>query len=213
MEEIETISELSDKAARHRLLKGAVEIFTRKGYAATTVREIVAAAGVSKPVLYYYFHNKEGIYLELIKEAFTRFDRLLEDFSNGPGYETAGAREKLLSLADQIFSLFLEHIEVARLIFSIYYGPPQRAPYFDFDSFHFRLHDLFLEILEEGRRNGEFKMENPDEVTYALLGALNMAHYLELFHPENGLKREGLGRVLEIILKGISSNSVEPKGV
>ena len=61
-------------AVRERLLTGATELFTRKGYAATTVREIVAAAGVTKPVLYYYFRNKEGIYLELIRGAFAKFE-------------------------------------------------------------------------------------------------------------------------------------------
>jgi len=37
------------------------------------VREIVAAAGVTKPVLYYYFRNKEGIYLELMQGSLPRW--------------------------------------------------------------------------------------------------------------------------------------------
>ena len=32
-------------SVRQRLLEGAAELFTQKGYAGTTVREIVAAAG------------------------------------------------------------------------------------------------------------------------------------------------------------------------
>jgi TetR/AcrR family transcriptional regulator len=67
----------ADAAVRGRLLRSATEIFTRKGYAAATVREIVAAAGVTKPSLYYYFKNKEGIYLELMGEGFSKFDSLL----------------------------------------------------------------------------------------------------------------------------------------
>jgi AcrR family transcriptional regulator len=35
----------------------------------SSVREIVALAGVTKPVLYYYFRNKEDIYLALIYKA------------------------------------------------------------------------------------------------------------------------------------------------
>ena len=45
-------------------LSAARELFARKGYSGTSVREIVAAADVTKPVLYYYFRNKEGLYLE-----------------------------------------------------------------------------------------------------------------------------------------------------
>jgi len=36
---------------------------------ATSVREIVEAAGVTKPVLYYYFQSKEGIYLAILEET------------------------------------------------------------------------------------------------------------------------------------------------
>jgi TetR/AcrR family transcriptional regulator len=208
MAEKEMIPELSDKTARKRLLAGAMELFTRKGYAATTVREIIAAAGVSKPVLYYYFQNKEGIYLELIKEAFNKFMVLLDTFRNEPGTPA----EKLLSLSDAVFSLFLQNMDVTRIIFSIYYGPPQGAPFFDFDAFHFKLRDLIHHLLEEGVREGDFRIHNLEEATYAILGAVDISIHVELFHPERGLKKEGLRNVLTIILRGISSGSVKPKG-
>ena len=51
----------ADPTSRSRLLHAAVEIFERKGYAAASVREIVAHAGVTKPALYYHFRSKEGI--------------------------------------------------------------------------------------------------------------------------------------------------------
>lgn len=37
--------------------------FCPKGFAAASTREIVEAAGSPKPMLYYYFQNKEGLYL------------------------------------------------------------------------------------------------------------------------------------------------------
>ena len=41
------------------ILQAAVRLFARKGYEATSTREIVEAAGVTKPMIYYYFKNKE----------------------------------------------------------------------------------------------------------------------------------------------------------
>jgi AcrR family transcriptional regulator len=58
-----------DEGARHRLLVAATRLFARTGYAATSVREIVEAAGVTKPVLYYYFQSKEGLYLAILEET------------------------------------------------------------------------------------------------------------------------------------------------
>ena len=117
----------ADQTARERLVLAAASLFTRKGYAATTVREIVTAAGVTKPVLYYYFQNKEGIYLELIRTPFHELDSLLDTSQTAKG----SASQKILSLCDEIFSLVLENLQAARLMTSIYYGPPQGAPFFD----------------------------------------------------------------------------------
>ena len=67
----------SPLGARQRLLDAAAELFNGKGYAATTVREIVKAAGVTKPVLYYYFKNKEGIFLELMRGNLPQAQRIV----------------------------------------------------------------------------------------------------------------------------------------
>ncbi len=112
---------LIDQTVRHRLLASAAKLIARKGYASTTVREIVEAAGVTKPVLYYYFPNKEGIYLEMMRGAWGRFDALLE----GARKEFGGVKDRVLRLADRVFGQFLSQIEVARVGYSIYYGPPK----------------------------------------------------------------------------------------
>ena len=46
--------------ARH-LARVAAKLFADRGYEATSVREIVEAAGVAKPTLYYHFQSKEGL--------------------------------------------------------------------------------------------------------------------------------------------------------
>src|SRR5215471_7252303 len=46
--------------ARH-ISRVAARLFAARGYDATSVREIVEAAGVAKPTLYYYFKSKEGL--------------------------------------------------------------------------------------------------------------------------------------------------------
>ncbi|MGW5570966.1 TetR/AcrR family transcriptional regulator [Nocardia thailandica] len=51
-----------------RLTKAAVEVITREGYAATTVRMVAAAAGVGTATAYTYFSSKE----HLVAEVFWR---------------------------------------------------------------------------------------------------------------------------------------------
>jgi AcrR family transcriptional regulator len=47
-----------EKGAGHRLLGAATALFAEKGYSGTYVNDIVTNAGVTKPVLYYYFKSK-----------------------------------------------------------------------------------------------------------------------------------------------------------
>ena len=198
---------VQDVAARNRLLASATELFTRKGYAGTTVREIVAAAGVTQPVLYYYFRNKEGIYLELMKAGFSRFDSLLEKSLMQEG----SAAERLMLLATQVFSLFQDHIDVARVMYAIYYGPPQGAPFIDFDAYHRKLQDVVRKLIREGIRGGEFGKRNVEDMKWAIIGALNVAMESHLCQTGDVLGKDGLERVLRIIYRGIAATR-RPRG-
>jgi AcrR family transcriptional regulator len=51
------------------LLEAAGQLFRRKGFAATTVREIAEAAGVWPGSLHYYFPTKESILLALMEQG------------------------------------------------------------------------------------------------------------------------------------------------
>ena len=47
---------------RERILQAAEALFDRQGYAHTTMEQIVQQLGVTKPYVYYYFHNKQEIF-------------------------------------------------------------------------------------------------------------------------------------------------------
>ncbi|MBI5442345.1 MAG: TetR/AcrR family transcriptional regulator [Deltaproteobacteria bacterium] len=190
-----------DREGRQRLLESAAEIFARKGYAAATVREIVTSARVTPPVLYYHFGNKEGLFLALTKDAWDRFDAVVEEALA----EGGSARERFLRLSERVFSLFRERIGTARVLYSVNYGPRERAPHFDFDAYHERFRQVVKHLVEEGIRAGELRPGDPEATMWALLGAVNIAMEVELCHPELTFGREGLRRVLEAIFRGVAS--------
>jgi AcrR family transcriptional regulator len=58
------------RAERERqMLETAHELFAARGYAEVTMDEVAAAVGVTKPLLYNYFGNKERLYLACMKPA------------------------------------------------------------------------------------------------------------------------------------------------
>jgi len=186
--------------ARGRLLSGATALFASKGYASTTVREIVERAGVTKPVLYYYFRSKEGIYLDLMREPFSEFAALVEEAVHKAG----SARERLFRLCLMAYDIFIENLDAARVMYSIYYGPPQGAPFIDFDAYHRRFQEAVLQVLRDGIRGGEFRRVDLHDAMWAVIGAVNVAMEVELCHPPQSLGRDGVRRVLETVLEGIA---------
>lgn len=60
---------LSRDDRMEQTLEAAHELFAERGYAAVTMDEIAAAVGVTKPLLYNYFGNKEQLYIACMERA------------------------------------------------------------------------------------------------------------------------------------------------
>jgi AcrR family transcriptional regulator len=60
---------LSRDDRMEQTLGAAHELFAERGYAAVTMDEIAAAVGVTKPLLYNYFGNKERLYIACMERA------------------------------------------------------------------------------------------------------------------------------------------------
>jgi AcrR family transcriptional regulator len=63
---------------RTRIMKAALECFSRAGYAATGVTEICEAADVSKGAFYHHFPSKQSIFLALLQDWLQTIDAQLD---------------------------------------------------------------------------------------------------------------------------------------
>jgi AcrR family transcriptional regulator len=103
-------------AAERRALieEAAARLFAQHGYAGTTVEEIVAAAGVSKPILYRHFESKRDLHVRLLER---RRDELaaapLDSLLNADGPIDA----RLEAMLDTWFAHVEQHSDSSRLLF------------------------------------------------------------------------------------------------
>jgi AcrR family transcriptional regulator len=75
---------MTGRERREQLLTVSRALFAEKGFDATSVEEIAARAGVSKPVVYEHFGGKEGLYAILVdREMTSLLDRLTNSMSDG----------------------------------------------------------------------------------------------------------------------------------
>jgi AcrR family transcriptional regulator len=57
----------ADRAAkRHAVLAAAVEMFNQRGFHATSLDDVAASLGISKPTIYHYLGNKDQVLLECL---------------------------------------------------------------------------------------------------------------------------------------------------
>jgi TetR/AcrR family transcriptional regulator len=183
----------SDAATYKRLLSAAREIFARKGYSGTSVREIVAAAGVTKPVLYYYFRNKEGLYLELFREPFAKLAAFLDEVSNGRG----SATKRLRQFCSRLHFLFCEHAELLNLL----QGSPPGTPSLDIEEDYKRLCETLRHLIHEATEQGEFEKGNVEEKAVLILGAVYMTSHARIRDRRVRKPRKRLPRTLNVIFK------------
>ncbi|MBC8017056.1 MAG: TetR/AcrR family transcriptional regulator [Verrucomicrobia bacterium] len=186
--------------ARERLLNSALELFTRRGYAATSVREICLAAGVTKPVLYYYFKSKEGLYLQLMEDSLSRFETLLAD----PGGFGGSVRQRVVHFCENVFDTTIQQLPLVKLLYSIYYGAPQGAPPFDLEQYYDRMLLVISTLIQEGIAAGEIRPGNVNDMVWAALACMSIAIEEQLCHCNPRLDRAAMTRMLDIVFDGLA---------
>jgi AcrR family transcriptional regulator len=192
-----------DARARNRLLRAAVEVFDRKGYAAASVREIVEQAGLTKPALYYHFGSKEGVLVAILQESARE---LAAAVARGAAAE-GDARTRLTRLSEEVYRLFQRNVPVIRVAHAVYFGPREAVPPFDFRALDRPLEDGIAQIVEDGFRAGEFNAVSAGDVAMALRGAIIGCLDQEA-HGWGGVPgTDGLRRVLALVFEGVSAKS------
>jgi len=63
------MSRLDAGERRHAIVQAALPLFARKGFAATTTKEIAAAANVSEALIFKHFPSKAALYAEIVNTA------------------------------------------------------------------------------------------------------------------------------------------------
>ncbi len=84
-------------AQRARVLAASVEIFGTRGYRATSMNEIAAEVGLSKPTLYHYFRNKEELLVRIYSEVLDESLRMAHETVDAAETPLAGLHALLVS--------------------------------------------------------------------------------------------------------------------
>jgi TetR/AcrR family transcriptional regulator, fatty acid metabolism regulator protein len=101
------------EARRLKLLTAAIRLFGRKGYHATTVPMIVAAAHSSIGSFYSYFKNKEDIYAAVLESIGESISRALNEAIAAAGPEVL---RQMRTAVETLVQFLSGHPEEARIL-------------------------------------------------------------------------------------------------
>jgi TetR/AcrR family transcriptional regulator len=166
--------------ARQRLLETATELFAEKGYAGTSVREIVEKAGVSKPVLYYYFKSKDGLFYAVLEWAVNIQQKILNEI-----FESKGTvLDRFIIFYRRVYEGVRQYQSLYVMIHGLIYGPPQGVPEYDFAKYQRQMLDAVKRIYTEGASLGEIRKVDAEEVAFLVLGLIDFSLNIDMVLPE-----------------------------
>lgn len=155
--------------SERRLLDAALTLFSGAGYAATGVRELIERAGVTPPVLYYHFKNKEGLFRRLVLALHESAHAGLETVARGGG----DCEGRLRAIARGSFAFCRDDPRVPRLMFQSAYGPPIEGLGEILDGLGRRRFEAIRLVMEDGLRDGDLRPADPSALALAFCSLID----------------------------------------
>lgn len=187
-------------AVVERLLAAATRLFALHGFERTSVREIVAAAGVTKGAMYHYFDSKDDLLHEIYRRLLSLQTRRLDRIAGGPAPVAVRLRE---AAADVVVTT-LAHLDDATVVMnSLHLLQPRTRG--EVRAERRRYHERFRALVEEGRGAGAVRAEvSADLATHHFFGAVH--HLGSWYRIEGPLRPREIGDSLaDIFLGGIAA--------
>jgi AcrR family transcriptional regulator len=134
-ESVGELTAVTTKAAMspvaRQIARAAASVFARRGYEATSIREIVDLAGVAKPTLYYHFGSKDGLASALLTVPLANLVSTLQQIVTTVE-EPIRCIEQVI---DAQYAFCREDPDRARFIFALLFGPHDSEIASDLESF------------------------------------------------------------------------------
>jgi AcrR family transcriptional regulator len=185
---------------RQQILRAALREFAQYGYAGASVQQIVTAAGVTKPALYYYYSSKAELYGTLLDWAFEERYRLMRRAAAGGGT----IAEQLTRIAAVSFAFVRNNRELMRLAFATAFMAPGEVPGRALCVRKVKRHLQFIRgLMDEAAARGEVNRQfDSDEMASGFFGLMTfyVVRYLAGIVPT--LSPRCAQRIVELHLKG-----------
>lgn len=190
---------------REKLLEAGIEVLSRKRFTDMKMEEVAALAGVTKPMVYYYFGSKKGFFSELVQHMFG----FAREAFRGVMPDTVPVKEALKRFMLKRFQLQRE----SRAYTGAWNNLMQeswRLAEMEITGRKF-FQEVFQPVFDRAVREGEIRPDIKPELVIAVLGSV-VEVALERHHGDTCGKRsveQLVDDVTDLVFNGINLKKVK----
>ena len=194
-----------------QVLRAALDLFSTRGYATTSVQEIVAAAGVTKGAMYHYFASKDDLLFAIYDRLLSLQKAHLDEIVATGTARGDGVEDVLRAVCVDVISTSIEFLPEGTVFTrSQHMLMPDRQA--EVKRRRREYHEEFEALLLRGIQEGVFR----DDVPTAMLIAhfFSDVHYLSQWYSPAGPLTAGqvAEQLTELFLRGIRATGIRAAG-
>lgn len=178
------------------ILVAAVRMFNERGYHATSLDDVAASLGISKPVVYHYLGNKEQVLFECMQRGLAELQSAIEAARVLPGNGLDRLRSFMISYAE------INMADFGRCVIRTgdeVLSPDKRT---QFRAMKREIDSQLRALIADAAADGSAHVDDIRLATFAIAGALN---WPARWHKEDGAagSREIAERLAAFLIDGL----------
>ena len=196
--------DLESDEVRARILHSASILFAERGFSGTTIREIAERANTTKPMIYYYFENKQHLYDTIVTEYLERLASQVEKVIGQTRSLEAGVRRFTASY----LRFFMTYGDSMRLVAREMFGLGEKGISNVSTIYLARLRSALGQLLT--RSLPDLEPAETEDSIISILGIINMYLVRYVVEPSHRLDpRAVIRQVTRVYLPGMLRSHVQ----
>ncbi|WP_424245737.1 AcrR family transcriptional regulator [Elusimicrobium posterum] len=184
----------------NRIMKKAFDIMSKKGIEQVSMREIAQSIGVTKPVLYYYFKDKEDLCKHIICKSMDHFGKsMMQAYEEGKNLE-----ELAVMGIEKQHDILVQEPKLAKFLVHLisYSLNNTRKTDKAFTEFKVERKKKLEELMSKSEEQGIIPKGSSQDIGH-LLNGITSHSLLNLGNPEFVFDKDYATRMTKIVFLGI----------
>lgn len=166
---------------KDEIIQKALDLFAKEGYENTSAQKIVSELGITKPTLYHYFGNKEGLLRSLLDEYTQSFFRELNQHTQ--------YNQDIIYTMEQLVVFYIHYAKnhpiYYRLSRNLRYSPLESQSYHIVSDYFKKEFEVINHLFQRIALHHTGLTDKSKEITYTFLGHID--GYITYHIEENTL--------------------------